>query len=346
MYICLYDKKFQALGAKKTYHCSSWSLKRCAYEMDSFTATTEEISGSGSAVYVALFEDEGALKYLAFSGRPKTEDGVTKVVAMDLRRIFLQELYIEYANYQTSPTVAGWVSYLLGRPIAAAGGYLGVAYSIDVSEFATNPPAWVSASIPSASDKADLWAELQSAMMRYGFVIVAEGEVTTNADTKKTEGTIAFKAKLLSGTFPIKLADFDQARVVDDSTDANRALARSTDGASSSEYWIFNLSDGSESVLEKSAGLALIDDDFAKACSDAQDAMLKNRYKGSVTLDLGLPAGKSLRESMTVYSQGLIYGYNSADDSTVKLLPTMWVSEDSSGAKKCCFGRLDDYFYL
>jgi hypothetical protein len=331
--------------------------------MDSFTATCAEIENSALAVYVALFDEKGKLKYLALSGRPKNESGLTKITAMDLRRVFLQKCWIQYSSYQSSPTVKNWVSYLLNRPIAISGGYLGISYSVDLIDFDTNAVSWISGSIASADSAGDLWEELQAAMMRYGFVLSVEGNITTDSGTNKTTGSITVKAKVLSGTYSIKLSDFDTARVMDDSTDPNRAIARSTDGMSQIEYWIFYYKDGSEKVIEKNAGLSLmsgnsniflhypacyeiyVEDDFNKACSEAQNEMEKNRYKGSVELQLDTSLANQLR-SANLWSQGLIYGYNSADDSSAKLLPMMSITEDDKGSMSCVFGRLDDYFNI
>ena len=200
--------------------------------------------------------------------------------------------------------------------------------------------------------------------MRYSFTLVIEGNITTDSSTKKTTGSIVVKAKCLSGTHSIKLKDFNHARVIDDSTNVNRAIARTQDGTSQSEYWIIQSKDGSEEILEKSQAIALmvnsslnwfphyppryetfVDDDYASACSKAQDELEKNRYRGTVELNIDNALGKDLRNA-TIWSYGKIYGYNSADDSTAKVLPMMWIKEGSDGSMSCCFGRLDDYFYM
>jgi hypothetical protein len=366
MFIALLDKDFQALGKRTTYPTSQWSLTRRAYEMDSFTATCEEISKSAKAVYVALFSDNGRkLKYIALSGIPKNQDSLTKVTAMDFRRVFLQKCWIDYASYQSAPTVKKWVNYLLGLPKALAGSYLGVDYTVDLSDFDVSTPAWVSGSIPSVSAEGDVWEELQAAMMRYGFTVVVEGNITTDSATGKTTGSITVKAKVLSGTHTVKLKDFNHARVIDDSTNVNRAIARNTAGSTVVEYWILYGADGTETVTTKENAVSLMtaspasyylkyppryevyvdDEDIQKAKAKAMDALEKNRYRGSVELDLNTAIGKDLREA-NVWSMGKIYGYNSADDSTAKVLPIMWIKEGSDGSMSCCFGRLDDYYYI
>lgn len=365
MFIALLDKDFQALGKRTTYPVSQWSLTRRAYEMDSFTATCAEISKSAKAVYVAFYEDEGRrLKYIALSGTPKNQDGVTKITAMDFRRVFLQKCWIDYASYQSAPTVKAWVNYLLGRPKSLSGNYLGTDYSVDLTDFDTNTPAWQANSIASVSAAGDLWKELQAAMMRYGFALVVQGNVTTDSTTKKTTGSITIKAKVLSGTHSIKLKDFNHARVIDDSTEVNRSIARNKAGTNTSEYWILNTYAGDETIVAREVGVAYltaypnvyylrfparysvhVDDDYAKACADAQNELEQNRYKGSVELDLNTAIGADLRNA-NVWSMGKIYGYNSADDSTAKVLPIMWIKESSDGSMSCCFGRLDDYYYL
>jgi len=365
MFIALFDKDFQAIGSvRTTYYVSSWSLTRRAYEMDSFTATCSEIANSAKAMYVGFFEKEGKLKYLALSGMPKNEKGLTKVTALDFRRIFLQKCWIDYAGQSAAPTVKQWVSYLLNLPKSIAGGYLGVDYSVDVSDFDTNAKAWTAGSIASESGDGDVWEELQAAMMRYDFTLDVEGDITTDAVTGVTAGAITVAVKTLSKTHSVKLKDFDHATVIDESTDPNRAVARTVDGASSEEYWILYYKTGDEKVVTKSAALTAlagsspdcflkfpgryeihVDDDFDKARSEAQNAMEKNRYRGSVELSLDVALGKDLR-SANLWSRGQIFGYNAADDSTARILPMMWIREDSSGSMSCCFGRLDDYYYL
>lgn len=362
MFAVLFDQNFKALGKKTTYYCSAWSLTRRNFEMDSLTATTEKIDNSSSALYIGMFNEKGKLSYLAYSGRPKDKSGLTKITAMDLRRIFIQNAWLTYASYQSAPTVKAWVNYLMNVPKNLCSQYGGVDYSVDVSDFDLDSKTWIDGSIPSENGIGDVWEELQAAMMRYNFTIVAEGSVTTDTTTQKTTGSITFKVKLISKTYSIKLSDFDEARVMNDSTDVNRAIAYSA-GSKVGEWWIMvKKTNGSESVVDSATAAYMAankvadpriparyqtfqDDDADKATSQALNQLEKNRYKGSVEISLDSPLAKELR-SADPWSQALVYGYNAADDSSAKLLPFMWISENQSGQMKACFGRLDDYYYI
>lgn len=168
---------------------------------------------------------------------------------------------------------------------------------------------------------------------------------------------------MITKTYSIKLSDFDEARVMSDYTEVNRAIALSTDGTQSFEWWIVQKkSDASETIVLKDTAVYMmahsaanpicparietfVDDDIEKAKSKALNLLEKNRYHGSVEISLDAPLAKELRDA-SPWCQALIYGYNSADDSTFKKLPLMWMSENQSGQKKACFGRLDDYYYI
>ena len=358
MFIALFDKDFKSIGSRKTYQASKWSLTRRAFDMDSFTATCPQIERSAKAVFVGLFEPKGQLKYLAFAGRPKDQGGLTNIVATDLRRVFKQTLLLHYENFQSSPTVAGWVEYLLNRPKSM--NYLGLTYSVDVSEIAADPPAWKTSTIPEEMGVGDVWAELQAAMSRYGFTIEVVANITTDATTHVQTGSITFKCKMQGTTHPIKLSDFDAPRVMDDSTEANCAIA--TNGANGNNFYILTeIATGDDVIMEGyAASVAVnagthviraplrtetfIDEDLDKARAKALELLEKNRYKGKVEIQINSTRGLGLQYA-TLHDRGLIYGYNSADDSTKKLLPVSSIKEDSSGNLTICFGRLDDYYY-
>ena len=362
MFLALFDKDFKSIGSKKTYQVSKWSLTRRAFDMDSFTATCPQIERSATAVFVGLFEPKGRLKYLAFAGRPKDQNGLTQVTAMDLRRVFMQKIYLSYQNFQSSPVVSEWVAYLMGRPLAQMQSMLGLTYSVDVSEIAANEPAWVDGSIPEEAEVGDLWAELQAAMSRYGFTIETVANITTDPTTHRQTGTITFKCKTQGVTHSIKLSDFDAPRVMDDSTEANMAIARGDDSTNYPRFFLMTRkSTGDDEVLTASQASAAIasqthtmraparvetihEETLDKAKAKCLEILEKNRYKGKVEIQVNSTRGLGLQNA-TLHDRGLIYGYNSADDSTKKLLPVSSIKEDRSGNLTVCFGRLDDYSY-
>lgn len=360
MFIALFDKDFKSIGSRKTYPASKWSLTRRAFDMDGFTATCPQIERSARAVFVGLFEPKGRLKYLAFSGRPKDQGGLTSVIATDLRRVFMQKLVIRYDNFRTNHVVSSWVSYLMNLPRTYHGSKLGLTYSVDVSEIAADEPAWKSDSIPEEKDVGSVWEELQAAMSRYGFTIEAEANITTDPSTHEQTGAIVFKCKTLGTTHPIKLSDFDAPRVMDDSTETN--CCNATDGTNGHAFYILTeIATGDDVILEGYAATmainagthvlraplkseTFVEEDLEKATAKAMAVLEKNRYKGKVEIQVNSTRGLGLQNA-TLHDRGLIYGYNSADDTTKKLLPVSSIKEDSSGSLTVCFGRLDDYYY-
>ena len=375
MYIALFDKDYLALGKRATYHASAWSLRMATVEMDSFTATCQEIENSVNALFVGLFEDTGRLKYLAFSGAPKTERGVTSINGRDLKWIFRQKRRLNYSSYAinaSTATIATWVSYLLslpksendpnGRPSC------GLSYSVDVSAMPSTRLYNTGYEIPKFDAIGDVWEELVRAMNIFGFVIET---IFTYTNTGSAIGSITFKAKPISKTYDIRLSDFDHPKVRDDASGVNRSIAyqitkvKDSDGNETGEttvdasctYVIVSKSDGTEEIkssllttdkpLYPSRMVAYEDEDFDKAKSKAVEELTKNLYNASVELNCGAPLAKYLveaSEGLAIY--GKIYGYNAADLTTYRVLPLQWKSEDSKGNVKMCFGRLDDYKYL
>ena len=78
--------------------------------------------------------------------------------------------------------------------------------------------------------------------------------------------------------------------------------------------------------------------------SPVEEVIREYGYKGKVEIQVNSTRGLGLQNA-TLHDRGLIYGYNSADDTTKKLLPVSSIKEDSSGSLTVCFGRLDDYYY-
>ena len=91
MFVALYDKNLVPLfKSVSTYPTTTWSLVRNAYEFDEVTIKTRVMDNSSKAVYVGLHNDDGSLKYLAHSGKPKTKNGETVINGTDIRQIFKQ----------------------------------------------------------------------------------------------------------------------------------------------------------------------------------------------------------------------------------------------------------------
>ena len=388
MYLVLFDKNWTALGSVTTYPCHSWSLTRRSYEMDSMTASCAQMEQSAKAVYCALYEDRGTLKWLGLSGNPKDADGVTTVNAKDIRNVFRQKILIDYSwGYGNGKSAKQWIEHLLGLPKTWIGtDRLGIDYDIDADAIALDSHIrWDDSLVPSEDEVADLWEVLQGLCMKLGFCIMVKSSITTTSGA--TVGSVTIKAVPRGKTYNIKLSDFGQAKVRNDSTDVNMAIVY--DNVAHSVHKIYGITSYYASGLEKvtridnstnqmliAAGTLTIrrpmraetflaeyeagdqdaqDEALAKAESEAQDALAKNLFKGSVTIPLNGDLATDMREGSRTgetdvgiqpQDMGKIYGYNSADSSSVRTLPVMSIREDGSGTKTVVFGRLDDYYYL
>lgn len=384
MYLALFDSNWNALGGVTTHMCHSWSLTRRAYEMDSMTAVCEQIEHSADAVYCGLFENNGTLRWVGLAGMPKDEGGLTTVNAVDLRNVFRQEVLIDYDwHYGKGKTIRAVIEHLLDIPKDAVSQYripLGIDYTSDASELEQSGIVWSDSYLPAEPEVGNLWEVLQDLCMRLGFCIVAEASIGANG------WTVEFVARPLEKTYGVKLSDFSKARVRNDSMGANMIQVVDMVAKQVIEryYVVRFIESGSESVMANGPTLRTLiisnkvtirkpviseslefdydaddtDDQTAKtesAKADAQAQLRKNLFKGSVQISLDGDLATDMREGtrlgrnvkgIQVYDQGQIYGYNSADDSTVRMLPVMWIREDQTGSKSVCFGRLDDYYYL
>ena len=60
MYYVLYYKDFKAIGKRKSYPVSSWSLRRKAFEFSELKIEGYPIESTDGACYVGLHEDRGS----------------------------------------------------------------------------------------------------------------------------------------------------------------------------------------------------------------------------------------------------------------------------------------------
>lgn len=346
MFACLYDKNFIALGSWATYACSTWSLTRKAYEFDELSITTRAIDNSAQGVYIGLHESDGALKYMAFCGKPTTHEGNTTIKAVDLRQIFKQKVVIDLISVATSGSnkLQQLYQYLLGLPLTLTS--LGMTYTIDVSDVDQNPRIWNEDAILRTAEVGNLWDVIQAVNMIYDCYVLMEVNLAAS--------TIVCKVKVIYKLISFKLSDFGKAKVINDTTVTNRVIAINTTNSTKSYWYLLN----DDTVLDEPT--ANIDwpeliiyppryetveaDNTADAVARALEILYANRFQCKVEIDSDSPMGYLLKQiDLSTFAD--VYGYNAADESTKKRLPVMHISEGSEGKIGVAFGRLTEYWY-
>ena len=236
MFAVLYNKDLSALFRyRTTYPTTKWSLVRKAYEFDELSVTTKEIDNSSKAMYIGLHNDDGSLKYLAFCGKPSTKDGMSTYKGTDLRQIFKQQLALDLTNigtsdgYETIDGVSVYLTrlqkiyrYLINACIwsLSYNGFSsqGVQAKVDVSDIGEHAPTWNENYIDRSPGISYVWDVLQAFNMMYDCYI--ETEVSID------EKIITFKVKRIYEEISFKLSDFNEAKVVNDTSVTNRVNIR------------------------------------------------------------------------------------------------------------------------
>ena len=366
MFAVLYNKDLSALFRyRTTYPTTKWSLVRKAYEFDELSVTTKEIDNSSSAMYIGLHNDDGSLKYLAFCGKPSTKDGMSTYKGTDLRQIFKQQLAMDLTNVGTSDgyvTINGTSVYqtrlqqiyrylmnLCLNLYRTGFSSQGLSAVIDVSDIGEHAPTWNEAYVDRSPAIGYVWDVLQAFNMMYDCYI----ESVISIDDK----TITFKVKRIYEEVSFKLSDFNEAKVVNDTSVTNRVQCRvkanSDDNVGNYIGTLYLYSDDTVDQYDEDCLDLLIypprtesvlEETNAKAIAKGYEKLMDNRFKGKVEINTDCSMGYLLRR-VGLNTFGKIYGYNSADNSTYRRLPIMSISEDDSGKVKVSFGRLSQYWY-
>ena len=367
MFACLYDKSLNALHKSvATYPTSKWSLTRKAYEFDELSITTAMMDNSVKAMFIGLHNDDGSLKYLAFSGKPSSKEGMTTYNGTDLRQVFKQKLAINFdatiedgyypVNGQTvyKTKLQRLYEYLMEMCVSSVMsgfGGSGLVASVDASDIGENAPTWNDDWYDFTPGIIDVWDSLQALNMMYDCYIVAE----VNLATKK----VVFKVKRITEEISFKLSDFNEAKVINSSSITNCIEARHRSN-SDDEYGILDdtyylLSDdriisnsdlGSNTsyVIYPMRKETILEDTADKSVSKAVEKLMKNRFQGKVDINTDCAMGYLLKR-IDLNTFGKVYGYNSADNDSYRRLPIMSIAEDETGKVRVSFGRLSQFWY-
>lgn len=346
MYYVLYDKDFNALGVRKTYPCSSWSLAKKANEFDELIIEGMAIETDDNAMYVGLHDEylklanmntmtTGSLKAIAFAGLPTTKDGKTKVSAIDIRQLLNNDCVIDLASITTVSAL--YTELLTCLFDTARNGYRNMGLEIiapDISETASI--AFKADTLETAKAVGNVWDTIQAANSVYDCYI----EVAVSF----VEKTIRFRVKRIINSISIKLEDFGVSKTKRDTSKTNRAVCYA-EGAYSSRT-VYYLQSDDTVVTESNINAAkvlyppMVEVFEEKTLVDAQtkgiQKLYQNRFKSSVEVPLDNQMGYML--------QGIDLTFM-VDVHEYKTLPVMEVYEDSKGKTKIKLGRLEEYWW-
>lgn len=369
MFAVLYDKSLTALYQNvTTYPTTKWSISRKAYEFDEMSITTREVANSSRAMYIGLHDDDGSLKYLAFCGKPSTKENVSTYKGTDLRQIFKQKLAMDLTNVGTSDgyvTIAGesvymtrlqQVYYYLMKTLCLDMAYtgfdsFGLTAIVDVSDIGEHAPTWNESYVDRSPAIGNVWDVIQAFNMMYDCYVETEVSIVSK--------TITFKVKRIYEEISFKLSDFNEQKVINDTSVTNRVICNvkrnnvEDDQVGSTYKTLYLYSD--DTVGEYSSENAdkliypprvetILEEDNSRSLAKGYEKLMNNRFQGKVEINTDCSMGYVLRR-IGLNTFGKIYGYNSADNTTYRRLPVMSITEDDSGKIRVSFGRLSQYWY-
>ncbi len=352
MYITLFDKNFKALGSSEnfvgTQHVTkTWIIKRRAYEFDEFSVTCKGFRNSRNACFVGLYTDQGQLKYVCFSGIPKTENDLTTITGIDCRNIFNQTLPVNLGS-----TLITSQKTLYDFLLKTALGNLNVGINYEVRYVNISEETWSDPSIyiERTLDSRNIWKLIQAANARFDNIVVTSWRVDEDTNTY----VLVFKVIGLSDSMTIKLSDYS-VKTTRTNNITNIAIAATSDFKESAIYYLTNdnqvLAATSTSGIDADKALfppkaeTYTADTLEEAVTSATEALYENRFKDRVTIDCSSRLGKKLEE-IDLNWYGDLVGYNPSDDDSTKRLPVSAITEDSKGNRKIEFGRLSEYWFL
>ena len=346
MYYSLYDKDFNALGVRKTYPCSSWSLAKKANEFDELVIEGMAIENDDNAMYIGLHDEyiqlgetgtlaNGTLKAIALAGLPTTEDGKTKINAIDIRQLLNNDCVIDLTSITS---VQGLYSELLTCLFDTdRNGYSRMGITIidpDLTETTQIP--FKADAIEANKAVGNVWKTVQAANSVYDCYV----EVAVNFVAR----TIRFKVRCIINSMSIKLEDFGVSKTKRDTTKTNRAVCY--EKGSYSNRTVYYLQNDDTVVTEANITASKVlypavfgvfeEDTLLEAQTKGIQKLYQNRFKSSVEVPLDNQMGYMLQGIDLTYMVD-IYEY--------KTLPVMEVYEDSKGKNKIKLGRLEEYWW-
>jgi hypothetical protein len=352
MYYVLYDKDFNAIGKRKTYPCSSWTIKRRAFEFDEIMIEGLAIESTKDATYVGLHENHGELKIIAFSGIPQSKDGKTTINAIDVRHILNNDAVIDLTSTSINSVQALYV-YLLSLLFNAYEA-LGIEAIIDTTELVENPLTFIPSALERTRALGNVWNTIQAVNALYDAYV----EAHVNFD----ERVITLKVRPVAHIINIKLSDFNVQRQKYDQRGINRvacfntAYIEQTLGASMTEYYLLKdnrVLTGTEALLPLNDPFILhpprikgfVHDDIEQSRAQGLVELYKNRYQSVIEIDVNGKTGYLLSPLWLNYKAN-IYGYQKDDPNAMIELPVMEITENQSGFKTIKFGRLEEYWWV
>lgn len=347
-YICLFNNSFTPLGKWSQHLAKSWSLTRKANEPDEFNCVCKDWENSKSACFVGLYSQEGKLLYVSFCGIPSTKDGLTSVTGIDCRKIYDQEIIVDYAATTSAGdykilTVQSLFTFLLYTALSDYGVKLSIDFTIDVS--AASDVTWVETYITRTSDTRNIFTEITKFCSLYNLIVLTDVEIDSNENTYK----LVFKLQKIYQTKNIKLSDYDVVMKQNQGI-VNSVVCLGKNDSGKSFLYLYNDNtmspnyDSSKCLFPPKTSL-IEEDTLAEAVASGYAELGKNRYKDKVTINLNTKLGSTL-ESLDLTYFGNITGYNPADTNTVKTLPVSSIKTDSDGNRTLTFGRLSDYWFM
>lgn len=246
-YLILFDADFNPLGSPasgdvSTVHvCKSWSLKRKAFEFDEFTAVCRGYEDSKDAVYVGLFDNTGKLIYRCFSGIPTTSGGLTTVNGVDVRKIFDQDIPLDYSKAIDSNgfTSENAIYNLLLKDsldgITEAVSLTGIEYSVNTIDTSHEKVDNGDGSIVSGTKEIrNIWEQIQACNAIYSNMVLAEWK--NDAETNAFK--LTFKVCPIFNVYAIRRKDFGVKRTMEQNA-VNHASVWTNDlSAKLGEYFL------------------------------------------------------------------------------------------------------------
>lgn len=346
MHYVLYDKDFNAIGVRKTYPCSSWTLHKNANEFDELTIEGMAIENDDSAMYVGLHDEykkigdlnstNGNLISIAFAGIPETKNGKTKINAIDIRQLLNNDCVIDFTNVDTVSDV--YIELLGCLFNENRNGYRNLGVTVvepDVDEI--NYLLWKDNSIEKIKASGNVWKTMQAVNSIYDCYI----DVVVDFINK----TIKFKVKRIMHTLNIKLSDFGVSKIKRDLTKINRAVCYVTGEYSQRAVYYLQSDEiiAPESSVDTTKILypAIIEvfeeDSLESAKNKGIQKLYENRYKAAVEIPLENEMSYLLKNIDLSYMIN-IHEYKS--------LPVMQlVYQNSQNITKIKLGRLEEYWW-
>lgn len=328
MYFVMYDKDLKALGKRKTYPVSSWSIDKKVFDFDICKITGFPIEFDvNDAMFVSLNEDDGKIKYSALVGISNVKNEVTTINCSDLKTILNSEIIMDFTQGFT--TIAEVYHYLLRELVNQNNNFFGfTGFTIDSTDIASVP--FDTNSLVKEVAPGNVWLTLQGLNQYYNIYF------TMNIDYINRQYKVDIKRAQIN-TIKINKDDFKLDLSQKVNTGTNRAVCIDSTRSKKEVYYLLtnNLVETESNILDKSliiypAKVKIFqEDDFAAAKTNGKKELLNSRFDEKVEIDLNMKMGY-LFDNKGFESLVDIEGY--------KTLPIGEIKEDSKGNRSIILG--------